>query len=133
MGRRRSSVSERILGVAMPILNIEFIGNVEKINLSRSLADAIGAVMGSSPGQTWVKVKFLPTEFYAENNCAKPAFEPVFVSVLMRALPEQEERTRLADGLSGVIASISERPKESVHVIFEPEGQGRVAFGGVLS
>jgi hypothetical protein len=60
-----------------------------------ALASALGAVFGSSPGRTWVRVRFLSSSAYAENDCAvSPEQLPVFVTVLQARLPVGEALTQ---------------------------------------
>ena len=115
----------------MPILDIEIIGNEPPQNLAQRIADASGIILNSSSGQTWVKIRTVPEGQYAENN-SQIRFSPVFVSVLLRTLPEIAERERLAQKLSEMIAKEVNRSSENIHILFLPEGAGRIAFGGRL-
>lgn len=115
----------------MPILDIELVGTEPTKNIAQRIADAVGPVLNSSNGQTWVKVKTIPEGQYAENN-SQIKFGPVFVSVLLRVLPEIIERERLAKKLCEAIANVVQLSPESVHILFLPEGAGRIAFGGKL-
>jgi phenylpyruvate tautomerase PptA (4-oxalocrotonate tautomerase family) len=117
----------------MPILDIEIVarpGETLSPNLAHELAHRAGEIFDSAPGGTWVKVHLIAQEHYAENSVASERFYPVFVSILKAKLPApgalQEEITRLA----AAIAEICGRPAENVHIIYLPEGAGRVAFGG---
>ncbi len=114
----------------MPILDIEFVGEENLSSITQQLANAAGQVLNSPPGLTWVRVRSLPSSQYAENSDTSNAPLPVFVSVLLRKLPEQTQMERIAKGLCAVVADVSGRPKENVHILFLPEGAGRVAFGG---
>lgn len=122
----------------MPIVTIECVVNddFEKYGLSctQQLADRLGVVFGSEPGTTWVKLKYLAQSNYAENDVtANNSMKPTFVSVLLRALPGEYTLERMAQNISTEVSDVLDRPAENTHVFFEPEGVGRVAFGGVLA
>jgi phenylpyruvate tautomerase PptA (4-oxalocrotonate tautomerase family) len=51
----------------MPILDVELVADRVPPGIARSLADAAGAVFGSPPGRTWVRVRALAPAAYAEN------------------------------------------------------------------
>jgi phenylpyruvate tautomerase PptA (4-oxalocrotonate tautomerase family) len=38
----------------------------------------------------------------------------------------------MAAELSEALSTILDRPKENIHILFEPPGAGRIAFGGEL-
>ena len=119
----------------MPILNVEIIihpGEHFHPSLATGLADRTGEIFGSPPGNTWVTVHFTLRENYAENNSSAEAILPVFVTVLKNKLPSPDSLTDEVAKLTVVIAQICQRPEENVHVIYLPEGAGRVAFGGRL-
>ncbi len=65
---------------------------------------------------------------YAENDTVA-APRAVFVRVLARPA-SIEDRGRYAGALGGAVAACLVRAVENVHVIFEPEADGRVFFGG---
>lgn len=118
----------------MPIIDIEFIGQTDLSNdtqLTQKLVNALGKVFKSPTGQTWVKIRFLPDAHYAENESTAQS-KPVFVTVLMQHLPEINRRKRLAIAISEAVASVTQLPIKSVHLIFHPQGAERVAFGGEL-
>lgn len=120
----------------MPILRIAIVlrhGEGLPSNLARRLADATGAVFGSPPGHTWIVLSEISGEQYAENHnhpVERPS--PVFAHVLRSQLPAPEALAAEAAALAAAIAQICGRPAEQVHIIYEPAGAGRVAFGGVL-
>jgi len=68
----------------MPILDVEVVlepGEALRLELAGELADRAGEVFGASPGTTWVKVRAIPAEHYAENQTghslhAGPATSP---------------------------------------------------------
>mgnify|MGYP001564273925 CR=1 FL=1 len=116
----------------MPVLEIEFVGEGEPAPSAQKLADAVGEVLNTPAGQTWVKVRVLPEAYYAENGSSSHDLRPVFVSILLRKLPEEIERERIARSLGQAIAKVSGRASENIHILFLPEGHGRAAFGGNL-
>jgi phenylpyruvate tautomerase PptA (4-oxalocrotonate tautomerase family) len=118
----------------MPLVDVEVIGSVAaRESLARALADALGNAFRSPAGHTWVRLRFLPAEDYAENGM-HPADtpSPVFVTVTAAAPPRgsalREEARRVAETVAQVIG----RPLERVHVEYAPPAAGRIAFGGAL-
>ncbi|MGZ3697276.1 MAG: tautomerase family protein [Bdellovibrionota bacterium] len=116
----------------MPILDVEIVGASDAEGLARRLADAAGIVLGSAAGGTWVKLRFLPRENYAENGDLPARVQPVFVSVLLGRCFEGEVQSRLALKLAEEFSKILDRPRENIHLLFEPSAAGRIAFGGKL-
>jgi len=119
----------------MPILEIEMIGaptDDMRHGLAQRIADAAGRVLGSDPQETWVRLRVLPADQYAENGCDSEEFTSVFVSVLRRRNPEGDDLSREVVELTSAIATACGRPKEIVHIRYEPPGAGRQAFGGRL-
>ncbi|HEY5552111.1 MAG TPA: hypothetical protein VIK52_09490 [Opitutaceae bacterium] len=120
----------------MPILDIEMVvvpGEVLDPGISRAIAEAAATVFSTPAGTTWVKFHTLPAVDYAENGIEPAeAPAPVFVRVLKRDLPESGALRAEAAKLAAAIASVCKRPVENVHILYEPPGAGRVAFGGRL-
>jgi len=119
----------------MPILEVEIVGRDEGVTrpgFTQDLADAAAKVLITKPGSTWVKVRFIERELYAENGGTPEDIKPVFVSVLLGRCQEQKEQARLAKDLATTISKVTDRPAENIHILFEPEGVGRIAFGGNL-
>ena len=56
----------------------------------------------------------------------------MFVFVLKARLPPLAERQREVAQLTEVIARACRRPPENVHILYLPEGSGRMAFGGQI-
>ena len=78
-----------------------------------------------------MKLHTLSYEFYAEDG--SPATDrawPVFVSVLKARIPEPAALEREVIHLTTEIARVCRRPRESIHILYQPEGAGRMAFGG---
>jgi phenylpyruvate tautomerase PptA (4-oxalocrotonate tautomerase family) len=118
----------------MPILEIEIVlqpGEVLVSDLAQIAADRLGEVFGSPPGNTWVRLRFLPAGQYAENGDA-PGVYPVFVTVLKAQLPEPQALQQELSELTRLLAEVFTRPEENVHILYLPPGAGRVAFGGRL-
>lgn len=120
----------------MPILRVNVIGDLDerhRAGLARRVADAAGDVLASRPGGTWVTVSFVSAEDYAENGGGSPEGAlPVLVSLVMARPPEGEALEGACASLSRVVGEACGRPAERVHVLVEPPGAGRVAFGGRL-
>jgi phenylpyruvate tautomerase PptA (4-oxalocrotonate tautomerase family) len=120
----------------MPILSIEIVlrpNETLRRGLAAELADRAGEVFGSAPGETWIKLTTIPAGQYAEAGGLPPGgVYPVFVSVLKAryspTIALQAEITRL----TAAIAQACARPEENVHLFYQPEARGRVAFGGKL-
>ncbi len=119
----------------MPILTIEIVGEPTEVNrdlLAQTIADASAEVFDAGPSSVWVRIHVLPFREYAENQ-ALTEVRPVFVSVLKRSLPAPAARQREAGALAVAIANACNRPQENVHILYEPAGAGRIAFGGILA
>lgn len=120
----------------MPILDVEIVtaeGEAWPPGLAAALADAAGAALDARPGGTWVKLRKLRAERYAESGGGPPpGVRPIFVRVLLARRPPPEELRASAAALAEAIGAACGRPTENVHVAFEEDGVGRVAFGGRL-
>ena len=121
----------------MPVLEVELIGGVAgplRQGLAQRLADVAGAIFGSAPGETWVRLRDTPLEDYAENatDAASAGIRPVFVRVLKRSLPESPLLVGEIQALTKAVALETGRPLDQVHVAYDPPGAGRVSFGGRL-
>ena len=118
----------------MPIVTVELVADSDHAserNLAQALADAIGLVLASPPGQTWVRLRWLARHEYAENESSVSADQlPVFVSVVKRQLPPAPELQAEVSALTEAIAKTVNRPAACVHVAYEPAAAGRVSFGG---
>jgi phenylpyruvate tautomerase PptA (4-oxalocrotonate tautomerase family) len=120
----------------MPIVTVEVVveaGGSIAPDLARALANGVGRVFGSPPGQTWVRLHTLDKTRYAENDSSLEASElPVFVTVLKREpLSGHALETEVAS-LTEAIARAVGRPPASVHLEYAPEAVSRLAFGGKL-
>jgi hypothetical protein len=118
----------------VPILDVEVVLKPEeglRKGLAGEIADAAGEIFGSEPGGTWVKLRVLLRDQYAENGGDPPeGVWPVFVNVLKGELPDGGEMKEEAGKLATKIGRICERPKENVHILYLPPGSGRIFFGG---
>ena len=118
----------------MPILDIEIVmrpGEILDKQLAVEIANRAGEVFESPSGSTWVKLRTLSRESYAENGGDSPAeLFPVFASVLLARLPAPDKMQIQAAELTAMLARVCARPEENVHIIYLPEGSGRVCFGG---
>ena len=127
--------SKKFNELPMPIVDVEIVlrpTETLREGLALELADRIGKVFGAPTGTTWVKVHGLSSSQYAESGGTPEEVYPVFVSVLKSKLPLPEEMQVEVDGLTAVIAQTCQRPKENIHVLYLPEGRGRIAFGGEI-
>ena len=91
------------------------------------LADAAAQVFVSPPANTWVRVRRLTRECYAENGIAvAPSELPVFVTVMKRRVPERAELAREMAALTDAIARVVGRPAGRVHIEYAAAGAGRM-------
>lgn len=118
----------------MPIVDVEIVGaDSVASDLSSRLADVVGQVFGSSPGTTWVRVRLLPRHLYAENNTDSPeGWYSVFVTVLKARRPTGADLESEVRALTEGVSAVCERPAECIHILYEPDADGRIAFGGRL-
>ncbi|HSM70770.1 MAG TPA: hypothetical protein VK851_04440 [Anaerolineales bacterium] len=117
----------------MPIVDIEIVlkpSETLRESLVSDIADALGKIFNSPQGGTWVKLHELSSDNYAENDEEQNSVHPIFVRIIKSQLPDAAVLQTEAEELSNTIALICGRPPENVHTIFEPQGTGRVAFGG---
>ena len=118
----------------MPIIDVEIVGQ-ESVggDLAARLADMAGQVFGGPPASTWVRVRSLPQENYAENGTTSPAgWRSVFVTVRKAQRPTGPALRAEVRALTEGVARVCGRPVENVHILYEPDAQGRIAFGGTL-
>lgn len=120
----------------VPILEFELVESEASpslpAGLAQSLADAAAQVFGASQGTVWVKMRVIPSAQYAEDHGKPESVFPVFVTVLKSRVPEGSELEDEIVRLTQVIAFILNRPEANVHIFYQPDGAGRVAFGGNL-
>ncbi len=121
----------------MPIVQLDLVIREESEKVSpetlQMLTDELGAHFNSEKSGTWVKLGYTTVELYAENGGSlDSSVRPTLVEVLKYELPDEEQLSREADQLADIVARRLGRPKANTHVIYMPEGKGRVAFGGKL-
>jgi len=119
----------------MPIIDVEIVlRSNESIReeVVSELANELGEIFHSSPGQTWIKLHPLSADQYAENGGTPDGVYPIFVTVMKSKLSSFEEMQKEVAKITGAIAQICGRPSDNIHVIYQPAGRGRVAFGGTI-
>ena len=120
----------------MPIVDVTIVvGRDEEVTpgLTQTLADGIGRVLNSPPGQTWVRLHPITQDRYAENNSSLSSTGlPVFVTMLTRKTLDQSELVATIAKLTQAISEATGRPSHGVHIEYAPSAIGRVAFGGKL-
>ena len=116
----------------MPVLDVEVVGPVPdrvRSGLAQRIADAAGEALNAAHGGTWVKVRFLAEDSYAESGGAPEGMRPVFVSVLLGTPPQGEARAEQVRLLTRAVAAACDRPAANTHVLYQPAAKGRIAFG----
>ena len=121
----------------MPIIRLELVirGDSERVGREtlQDLADELGEYFQTDRASTWVKVDYVPFEQYAENQAELGRdVKPTLVYLLKYRIPPQDRLAQEAKDLARIVAKHLQRPEENTHLIFEPDGKGRVAFGGEL-
>lgn len=120
----------------MPIVDVELVAepnDTVRGGLAQSLADEVGRALNSPHGQTWVRLRVLARENYAENESSLESTDlPVFVTVLKRAFPERATVVAEIAALTDCIAKVTGRNPASVHIEYAPAAAGRLSFGGRL-
>ncbi len=120
----------------MPILTVDLVADelhAPEHNLAQSLADAVGRALDSPPGQTWVRLRLIGRNQYAENESTTAAADwPVFVTVLKQQVPVGPELQAEVTALTRIIAQVIGRAAACVHIEYAPAAAGRVSFGGKL-
>jgi len=120
----------------MPILDIEIVASDSSpglpADLTQSLADAAAQVFSTPQGTVWVKIRVIPSVQYAEDNGTPAGVYPVFVTVLKSRVPEGSALEDEIARLTQAIAKALDRPESNVHIFYQLDGAGRVAFGGKL-
>jgi len=119
----------------MPIVDVEIVlrpNETFRQEIVAQLAAELGEVFHSPQRGTWVKVRGLPADHYAENSGMLEGVYPVFLTIIKSEVPLPDEIQKEVEKITDAVAQICGRPSENVHVIYQPEGKGRVAFGGKL-
>lgn len=122
----------------MPIIDIEVVtGPVDPEVVGKEtlqlLADDLGSLFGGEPGSTWVRLRSIDQDAYAENGGVPGSrVRPVFVSILRAESPERAALRREMASVAEIVARSLDRPRENVHVLYAPNARGRIGFGGTL-
>jgi hypothetical protein len=118
----------------MPIIDIEFVADADDAICgvpAQRWADALGQALATPAGRTWVRLRRLDAQLYAENEAPVAADEhPVFVQLLLARWPEEPAWSQQMTALTEAVSAISGRPADRVHVQLAPPAAGRQAFGG---
>lgn len=129
----------------MPVLDVEIVASPEHggamradsaqslpADLTQSLADHAARILGTPRGRVWVKVRMIPPVHYAEDGGKPVGVYPVFVTLLKSKVPDGSGLTDEISRLTAAIAQVLNRPAANIHIFYQPDGAGRVAFGGKL-
>ena len=119
----------------MPIVDVEIVLDERESlasDLAISLAESIGSVFETPPGRTWVRLRTLDRSRYAEHGGTPGDVRPVFVTVLKSQRPADEALRDEIARLTREVARVVGRSPDNVHVLYEPDARGRMAFGGEL-
>ena len=117
----------------MPLLKVEIVESPEwsrPPNLARRIADAVAEALGAPPESVWVRLTTIAPGDYAENGGAPTDASPVFVTILEKAPPRGAALAAEVAALTTAIAGACGRSANDIHLIYEPPGLDRVAFGG---
>ena len=122
----------------MPIVDVEVVtGATDPEAIGKEalqlLADELGSLFGGDPGGTWVRLRTIDRNAYAENRAAvRPDARPTFVNILRAETPERGTLRREMKKVAEIVARTLDRPPENVHVLYAPGAIGRIGFGGSL-
>jgi hypothetical protein len=118
----------------MPIADIEIVCATREQferHEAQPLADAIGRVLGAVAGTAWLRLRWLPSRQYAENDAAwTPPIGPVFVALQLARVPEPAALAPQVAALTVELARLLGVADDLVHVHVLPPAAGRQAFGG---
>jgi phenylpyruvate tautomerase PptA (4-oxalocrotonate tautomerase family) len=135
----------------MPVVDVLIVASTSDAppaDLAPRLAQALGELWRAAPGTVWVRLQVMPSSQYAENALTAasavnavsasiaaplpPAEWPVFVDVLHRHWPAPSALADEAAALAHAVGQVLARDSSRVHVLYQPPGAGRMAFGGRL-
>ncbi len=119
----------------MPVLKVEIVetpGWSRPSGLARRIADAVAEVLGATPQSVWVRLTTIAPDDYAENGGAPTDVSPVFVTILEIVPPHGPPLAAQVAALTNAVASACGRAEADIHLVYEPPGRDRVAFGGRL-
>ena len=118
----------------MPILDVELVVPSRSElprGLAQQIANEVGRVLNTPPGNTWVRLRVLDGSHYAENGEEiEPGDLPVFVEVLKHTPASGAALDKEVSGLTAAIAKVVGRSSDRVHLEYAPALAGRQAFGG---
>jgi phenylpyruvate tautomerase PptA (4-oxalocrotonate tautomerase family) len=107
----------------MAIVTVEVVAGANDAmarDVAQSLADVIGRTLKSPPGQTWVRIRSIARDQYAENEAALDAAQlPVFVTILKRQFTQPTELEAEVTALTGAVAQVIGRPAACVHIEYD--------------
>ena len=122
----------------MPIIDVGIVTSTAEPNVASKaqlqvLADELGILFDSEPAGTWVRLRSIDRDEYAENQTVLGSgVRPTFVNVLRAELPDPSTlRIEMAE-IAKIVARTLDRPRENVHVLNAPVARGRIGFGGEL-
>ena len=117
----------------VPIVDVELVGDADLSSAAtQRMADALGVALSSRSGGTWVRVRQLDRAGYAENGGLPGDVRPVFVTVLERTRPHGPDLAERVARVTAAVAEVTGRDAEHVHVLYDADAVGRLAFGGRL-
>lgn len=117
----------------MPILDVEIVespGWFRQPDLAQRIADAAAHALGAPPQSVWVRISTIASANYAENGGTPADAAPVFVTILEKSPPQGAALAAEVAALTTAIAGACGRSANDIHLIYEPPGLDRVAFGG---
>jgi hypothetical protein len=77
-------------------------------------------------------MRVIPSAHYAEDHGRPLGVHPVFVTVLKSHITDKNALEREISLLTSEIAGVLNRSETNIHIAYQTEGAGRVAFGGQL-
>lgn len=104
----------------MPIVDVEIVLRPDELvrqEMAMELANELGEIFQSPPRGTWVKVRTLSADQYAENGGTTEGICPIFVSIIKSRLPHAGELQKETERITGAVAQVSGRSSENVHII----------------
>jgi phenylpyruvate tautomerase PptA (4-oxalocrotonate tautomerase family) len=120
----------------MPIITIRAVVDANEPDFQpdvvQAIADQLGELFALGARETWVRLERVPEAVYAENEGRSRHDKPTFIEVLKGRLPDEQGLAEEAQAIAEIVAEALQRPVANAHVIYEPPGFGRVAFGGSL-
>jgi phenylpyruvate tautomerase PptA (4-oxalocrotonate tautomerase family) len=117
----------------VPIVDVELVSDADPPpSMTQRLADVLGEALWSRPQGTWVRLRRLERDRYAENGGAAHDVQPVFVTVLERVRPTGQELHERIARVTAAVAEVTGCDPDHVHVLYDADARGRLAFGGRL-